>query len=120
MAENRFPSFDPVIAMRQVGDDPGVLREVMELFVQTAAKQEEEVRSAVERRDAKSLERVAHSIKGACAIFGATATRDAAYRLELVGRAGTFEGAAEAMARLSDETARLTLDLKRFLNAGPA
>lgn len=120
MAETGSASFDPSIAMRQVGDDPEVLREVMELFIQEAAKQEADVRLAVERRDPKSLERVAHSIKGACAIFGAAAAQDAAYRLEQLGRAGSFEGAADAMASLTTETARLTLDLKRYLNAGPA
>jgi len=120
MADAGLSSFDPAEAMRQVGDDPAVLREIMELFIQEAAKLEGELRQGLERRDAKFLERAAHSIKGSCSVFGATATREAAHRLEQLGRAGSLEGAAEALAQLSKETARLTLDLKRFLNAGPA
>ena len=81
------PSFDPAEAIRQAGDDAALLRELVELFLQDAPKREADVRLAVERRDAKRLERAAHSIKGACAIFGAAATLEAAARLERLGRA---------------------------------
>jgi len=110
-------SFDPAEAMRQVGDDAELLREVMELFVLDTPKREADVRLALERRDAQLLERAAHTIKGSCVIFGARATRDAAHRLEMMGRAGSFKGAEESMALLSKETARLTLDLKTYLGA---
>jgi len=113
-------SFDPAEAMRQVGDDTALLREVMELFVLDTPKREADVRLALEKRDAELLERAAHTIKGSCVIFGAGPTRDAAHRLEMMGRAKSFEGAAESMALLSREAARLTLDLRKFLDAGRA
>jgi len=121
MMSNPGPSsFDHAEAMRQVGDDAALLREVMELFVLEAPKREAEARLALERRDAELLERAAHSIKGSCVIFGATPTRDAAHRLELLARSGDFEGAATSLALLSKETARLTADLKVYLDAGRA
>jgi HPt (histidine-containing phosphotransfer) domain-containing protein len=120
MADSGPWSFDHAEAMRQVGDDAALLREVMGLFIQELPQREADVRQALERRDAKGLERAPHSIKGSCAVFGATATRDAANRLELLGRAGSFEGAAETSALLSTEAARLTADLRKFLDAGRA
>ena len=120
MADGGPASFDPAEAMRQVGDDTGLLREVMELFIQDTPKREADVRMAVEKRDSKLLERAAHTIKGSCVIFGAGTTRDAAHRLEMMGRVGSFAGADETLALLSKEIARLTADLRKFLDAGPA
>lgn len=120
MADAGPASFDPAEAMLQVGDDVTLLRELMHLFVQEAAQREADVRMALERRDAKLLARAAHSIKGACAVFGATATWSAADRLETLGREGDLEGAPEALAQLSTETARLILDLRAYLDSGPA
>jgi len=117
MADDGPPSFDPAEAMRQVGDDAALLREVMELFILDTPKREAEVRMAVEKRDPQLLERAAHTIKGSCVIFGAGPTRDAAHRLEMMGRVGSFEGAAESLALLSKEAARLTLDLRTYLDA---
>jgi HPt (histidine-containing phosphotransfer) domain-containing protein len=120
MAEAGPSSFDHAEAMRQAGGDADLLCEVMGLFVQELPQREADLRRALERRDAKGLEHAAHSIKGSCAVFGATATRAAAHRLELLGRAGSFEGAAESFALLSKEAARLTADLRKFLDAGRA
>jgi HPt (histidine-containing phosphotransfer) domain-containing protein len=113
-------SFDSADALRQAGGDEYVLREIMELFLEDLPNREADLRRALERRDAKLLERTAHTIKGSCMTLGAAAAREAAYRLELLARAGGFDGADEAAARLSEETARLTHGLKRFLDAPPA
>ena len=114
------PSFDLAEALRQTGDDESVLREIMELFLKDLPNREADLRTAVERRDAKLLERAAHTIKGSCAGFGAFAAREAAQRLEVLGREGRFDGAAESIDRLSKEAARLTRDFRRYLNAPPA
>jgi len=107
-------SFDLDEARRQVGDDEVILREVIGLFIEDNPKREEDLRRALERRDAELLERAAHTIKGSCVIFGAAAARDAAHDLELLGRAVDFEKAADAIVRLAKETERLTVDLKGY------
>jgi HPt (histidine-containing phosphotransfer) domain-containing protein len=113
-------SFDPDEARRQVGDDEAILRDVIGLFIEDNPKREAELRRALERRDAELLERAAHTIKGSCVIFGAAAAREAAHALELLGRGRSFEGATEAIARLSKETERFSADFRSFLDASPA
>jgi two-component system sensor histidine kinase/response regulator len=111
------PSFNLSDALLQSGGDAAVLREIIELFVQDLPKREADLRLAMERRDAKLLERTAHTLKGSCLTFAAAAAGEAALRVETFGRAGDFEGAREAVDRLAREISRLTPDLKRFLDA---
>jgi len=120
MSNSESPSFDLAEARRQAGDDEAILREVLLLFLEDNPKTEANLRQALERRDAESLERAAHTIKGSCAIFGAFPARRAAERLELLGKAGDFKAAPEAMALLLKETGRLAADLRGFLESSPA
>lgn len=113
-------SFDPAEARRQTGGDHHVLREVIQLFIDDNPKREADLRLALQRGDARLFERAAHTIKGSCVIFGAAAAREAAHRLEIMGRTGNFEGAAESLAQLSKETHRLTADFKSFLDVSRA
>ena len=112
-------SFDPDEALRQTGGDDSILREVMQLFIDETSKREAELRQAMERRDGELLSRIAHSIKGSCVIFGAWYARDAAQKLELLGKGGDFEAAKAAVVLLLEETQRLSADLKAHLAASP-
>jgi two-component system sensor histidine kinase/response regulator len=112
-------SFDIAEARRQVGDDEEILREVMQLFVDDVPKRVAELRAAVERRDAALLERSAHTLKGSCVVFGAGPARDAANRVESMGKRRELDGAADAVASLVQESERLAADLKAFLGSSP-
>ena len=59
------------------------------------------------RRDAKVLERAAHTLKSSVGTFGAKAAFGAALRLEMVGRSGDLAEAEAAYAELETELARL-------------
>jgi len=87
--------------------DGELQRETVELFLQEYPKILARLRTALADRDAKTLEREVHSIKGATGNLGATAAYEAAFRLEQIGRAGSWGRAPDALTELE-------LDLKRL------
>jgi len=77
-----------------------LLRDVVNLFMDDCPRLMDGIRGAVERSDARGLERAAHKLKGTVANFSARASYDAALRLEVMGREGHLEKAREALGTL--------------------
>jgi CheY-like chemotaxis protein/HPt (histidine-containing phosphotransfer) domain-containing protein len=82
------------------GGEPELLRDVVSLYLEDCPNLIDGIRGAVERGDARALEWAAHKLKGTVANFAARAAYDAALRMELIGRGGHLEQAAEALERL--------------------
>src|SRR5205823_9536600 len=93
--------------LQRVGGDEGLLAELVTVFRADSARLLEEIAAALERGDARAVERAAHSLKGSVRFFGAAAAADEALRLEKMGRAGDLAGGRESLARLSAECGRL-------------
>jgi PAS domain S-box-containing protein len=91
----------------RVGDDRGLLREIVALFCESYPQQLAELREAIRRGDAPTVQRVAHALKGALSNFGAPAAVAAARQLEALGRAGDLAPAAQATAALEEAITRL-------------
>ena len=83
--------------LRQPGM-PSVLGRVIQLFLASAPEQIAALRAAAS--DASRLREVAHSLKSASANLGATDFSDGCRELEMMGRTGRLEGAADAVAAL--------------------
>jgi two-component system sensor histidine kinase/response regulator len=98
---------DLAAAGRRIGADPELLAEIAGLFVEQYPKLLAEMDRAVALGDGTSLERVAHSLKGAVANFGADAAVNDADRIETLGHAGDFVAAREAVALLRNELERI-------------
>ena len=81
----------------RVGGDEELLREITTIFLEEYPALIDEIQAAVSGRDARRLERAAHSLKGSVANFGAQAATQAAYRLETLGRRGELQDAAIAL-----------------------
>ena len=111
--------FDAAEALRHVGDDVGLLRDLAGMFEAEAPKMLAQVRAAVEARDAAKLQRAAHTLKGAVGTFGARGTFAAALRLETMGRGGDLAGAAEALRELQQAVAQLQQALADYTGAEP-
>jgi HPt (histidine-containing phosphotransfer) domain-containing protein len=62
--------------------------------------------------DAPTLERLAHTLKGAVENFAAHPTAAAAQRLEILGRQGNMQEAKSAYASLETEITRLMKALR--------
>jgi CheY-like chemotaxis protein len=87
--------------------EPELLREVVSLYLENCPNLVDGIRGAVERGDARALEWAAHKLKGTVANFAARAAYDAALRLEVMGRKGHLQQAAEALERLESALAEL-------------
>jgi signal transduction histidine kinase/DNA-binding response OmpR family regulator/HPt (histidine-containing phosphotransfer) domain-containing protein len=98
--EKLLPAF-----LKRVGGKVEHLKKLVEVFVPESAKALEEIRAAIASRDAPRLKRVAHSFKGAVAIFGVVAATEAVLKLELMGRAGDLTGAQNAFTALENAMA---------------
>jgi len=95
----------------RVGGDLEFLQEIAGLFLEDCPRLLEKIRSAVSGGDARTLEHAAHTLKGSVANFGAQAARDAAFRLEALGRAGDLKPAPDAYSVLEREIQRFTHEL---------
>jgi HPt (histidine-containing phosphotransfer) domain-containing protein len=111
--------FDPAEALKHVGDDVGLLRDLAGMFEAEAPKMLAQVRAAAEAKEAAKLQRAAHTLKGAVGTFGAHATFEAALRLEAMGRGGDLAGAAEAVQDLEQAVAQLREALAEYARAEP-
>jgi PAS domain S-box-containing protein len=86
--------------LARFGGDLELLKDVVQLFLDECPKMVIGIREAVERGDARELERAAHKMKGAVANFAASAAYDAALHLEVMGREGHLDRAREALGQL--------------------
>lgn len=94
-------------ALERVGGDSELLEEVARLFLDSAQAMLGQVRQAAASRDARALERAAHTLKGSVGNFGAERAFQAALRLERMGRVNDLLGVEEAFATLEAEIVRL-------------
>jgi CheY-like chemotaxis protein/HPt (histidine-containing phosphotransfer) domain-containing protein len=115
--------FDLQAAMNRIDGDEDFLVEVIRLFVAEVPSHIQDIRSAVEERNAKRLECAAHSLKGSASSLGGLATAAAALKLEGMGKTSDFSEAGDGLAELQRELDRLTAAISEFLlerTAAPA
>jgi signal transduction histidine kinase/CheY-like chemotaxis protein len=105
---------DEVLA--RVGGDRELLAEISRLFVDDAPRHLQKIREALDARDAESLRRAAHGLKGAAANFDAEGVVAAARDLEEIGRTGQFDAHETAWQSLTSETDRLISVLRTVAN----
>jgi CheY-like chemotaxis protein len=108
--------FDRSAALERAGDEE-LLAKLVELFLDECPTRSAEIRQGIALRDGGAVERAAHNLKGATAIFGAEAARRAAERLEMIGRGESWAEAEPAFGSLADALARLQ---KALAEIGPA
>jgi len=91
-------------ALEAVAGDRELLREAVGLFMEyDYPRHLEELRKGLARQDARAVKRAAHGIKGTVDSFGGRAARDAALRLETMGRRDDLSGAQRAVEELEAE-----------------
>jgi two-component system sensor histidine kinase/response regulator len=105
---NHSQVLDREALLDRVGGDLDFLQEIAGLFLEDCPRLLAEIRTAVSGGDARSLEHAAHTLKGSVSNFGAEAAREAAFRLETLGRAGDLAPAPEAFTNLEQEIQKFT------------
>src|SRR5205085_10737532 len=87
--------FNPAAALARLNNDPELLQELAKTFLDEAPRMLQDVREAVVAADARKLQRCAHSLKGAVAIFAEGGAHRAALALETLGQSANLAHAAE-------------------------
>jgi PAS domain S-box-containing protein len=109
--------FDLSKAMSAVAGDRVLFEEVVNLFLEDAADKIAKLREGVVRGDASVVAEAAHALKGSVGYFGAKRAFDAVYRLEFIGKNGTWTEAETAQLELESEFRALGTAMKRALAA---
>jgi HPt (histidine-containing phosphotransfer) domain-containing protein len=104
----QLAALNRALALERLGGDQELLKEIAGLFLEDYGHLLAEIRRAVAARDAAALHRAAHTLKGSVSNFGADATSQAAYRLEILGRGGDLSEAEKALEQLEEALGRLT------------
>jgi len=97
---------DPVALenlMSVLGGEFEYLAELIDSFLEDAPQLLAELNQFVQREDAAGVRRVAHSLKSNGADFGATTFSNMCKELELIGKSGALDGAAELAAQIVAE-----------------
>jgi two-component system, sensor histidine kinase and response regulator len=92
--------------------EPEILSELIDLFLDEVPQQLGALREAVEKDDAPSVERIAHTLKGSSGNMGATPMAQICAELEDVGASGDLSRAPELLERLEEEFWRVRLALE--------
>jgi PAS domain S-box-containing protein len=108
------PVFDQGAVLDSLDGDIDLLREIVGISVTQFSKHMENLRGGISKKDAKSIERAAHALKGTAANLLARGVMDAGYKLEQIGRSGSVEGSVEALVLLEDELGKLQMALGEF------
>ncbi len=110
--ETDTSSFDRDELMGRTERDTELIRMLVDVFESDRPNLLRGIESALEAGDAEALERAAHTIKGAVAVFGAEPARSRAQKLETLGRDRNLDGAPALFGELQSWVIRLETDLK--------
>jgi len=103
------------VALTAVNGDRQLLREIILAFLEEGPRLIKEIRAAVAAKDADSLRRAAHTLKGSMRYFGASRSFDRAYELETLAYRHELDEAPARAAELEAEVDRLIPALEAFV-----
>ncbi|MGA7525126.1 MAG: response regulator [Acidobacteriaceae bacterium] len=112
IAAGAAPSVNSDDLLDRIGGDRGFLAELLETFREDHTQQMDNIRAALETRDAVQLMHTAHSLKGALSNLAAPTAAALAADIEGAAKASDFPRAGTALRMLEPELARVleTLD----------
>jgi len=109
------PALDPTVLAElrqfQGKGEPDIVQELAEAFQFETLQLLETLRQAVAEGQPEQLKRAAHNLKGSSHNLGARTMAALSAELEVIGKHGTVEGAAELITRLEQEYLRICLAL---------
>jgi PAS domain S-box-containing protein len=108
--------FNEGTALALLAGDRDALKEAVGLFLSGHPRQWTALKEAVERREARAIKRVAHTLKGQVGQLGAGSVAEAAGALEMLGNTGDLEHVGAAFATLAGKVARLIEAMQRWLD----
>ena len=85
--------------LEQLGGDLALFQEVMDIFLAEAPLHLAALRLAVERGQAETVEKTAHTLKGEVGYLGVPGISQRASQIEEMGRSNNVSGAANLLAQ---------------------
>lgn len=108
--------FNKAELLERVGGDVELMREIVGLFLEEGPMRMTEIREAIDHEDAPALTKAAHTLKGAVSVFGAGRSREAALRLEQLGRTGDLVQVEEGFRNLESAMTELLPALEALMS----
>ena len=108
------PVIDESRLLAEFGGDREILAELRDLFLAQAPPLRESILSSLDTGNLADLVRDAHSLKGACATYGAPRLTMVCKEIELSGKAGDLETACAYRAAFEVEFAALSEGITRI------
>jgi two-component system sensor histidine kinase/response regulator len=105
---------DEAALLARVEGEHQLLAELVTQFLKEYPRMLEQIREALDRQDARAVERAAHTLKGSVGNFGAKGTFEAALEMERIACSEDLAGAELAFQHLKNEMALLELLLARL------
>jgi len=102
------------VLARRVNSDEKLMQRLVESFLRDLPSRMNSLGSALKSGDAEQVGSLAHALKGAVSIFGASAARGSAEELQNLGRNGDLSTAHGVFGSLKDEVAKLERKLRRY------
>ena len=102
-----IPVIDESRLISEFGEDAEVLEELRDMFLQHVPPLFTSIVEAVTTGDCTTLANAAHSLKGACATFGAPRLAAVCLEFEKMGKAGDTESAVANLEVLNEEYERV-------------
>jgi len=106
--------FDKDAALAMIDGDRELFSELIGLFMTESVELLNQIQEAIAQRNAKLLERAAHSLKGSVAAFSAESARRVAQTLEGMGAKGDFDQAEAVASDLREKVVLLTSTLAEY------
>ena len=105
-------------ALQSVDGDRELLSVVVDAFLEEAPRMRDQIRTALETKNAPDLQRAAHTLKGSLRVFGAPTATELSAQLETQGKVARFDGASELWAAIERNLDPIVRELEERRNAG--
>ena len=103
-------------ALKRLGGNEGLLRELWGIFINDAPGQMENLKKAIDTSNLLLIERYAHSLKGASASLGAKLMNEQAYKIETIARNKSLDNIHLLLEDLENEFEKVKNELETNSN----
>jgi two-component system, sensor histidine kinase and response regulator len=117
LPEERHVDWSVLAGLRELQGEgePDILEELMVLFLADVPPQLVALREAVQSGDARSIERIAHTLKGSSGNIGAVRMEAICTELEEMGRSEDLRTVPARISRLEEEFGRVRVVFEKEL-----
>jgi HPt (histidine-containing phosphotransfer) domain-containing protein len=98
--ESQGEALDPMVMRASVGDDPEIIRELVQEFVPAARSEIAEIHAAVGSAQADRVRSASHKLKGSSGLVGARRLVEICGKLEAAGNVGDWPAIGDLAACL--------------------